>query len=69
MGSSNDFIRMRTNSTCFSVDGNNLVTWEKLMMQEGDYQVGDGIGSRVQVQQLISGRRAKRSSGLTKVGL
>lgn len=43
----NGFIRMRTNSTCFYVDGNDLVTWEKLMMQQGDYRAGDGIGSRV----------------------
>lgn len=59
-------IRTGTNSIWFYADGNDLIKLEKSVMQERDYQVGDGIGSRTQVQQLVSGRRAKSSSSLTK---
>lgn len=59
-------IRTGTNSIWFYADGNDLIKSEKSVMQERDYQVGDGIGSRTQVQQLVSGRRAKSSSSLTK---
>lgn len=49
VGPGSGFTQMGTNSTYFYADGNDLVEWEKSIMQERDYWVGYGMGSSVQV--------------------
>lgn len=44
MRSSNGFVKMENNSTCFYDDGNDPVKQEKSVTQEGGYHIGTVIG-------------------------